>query len=142
MIDSVWNLLFRCPHKRVTRPITPVSKAGVPHGDTYVVCLDCGKQFIYDLKKMRIDKPVHSTEAAGVLHPNMPKPRTSKLKLAALASACRWPGWLVRPSSRPRSVRTNALLSRQHSRGATLRAWIGIGLNPPDCAGATSACSS
>jgi hypothetical protein len=87
MIDSVLNLLFRCPHRRITRPITPVSKAGVAHGDTYVVCLDCGKQFVYDLQKMRIDKPVQSSEAAGVLHPNMPTPRTSKLKLAALASA-------------------------------------------------------
>ena len=87
MIDSVLNLLFRCPHKRITRPITPVSKAGVPQGDTYVVCLDCGKQFVYDLQKMRIDRPVQSSEAAGVLHPNMPTPRKSKLKIAAVASA-------------------------------------------------------
>jgi hypothetical protein len=87
MIDSVLNLLFRCPHKRITRPITPVSKAGVPHGDTYVVCLDCGKQFAYDLQKMRIDKPVHTSAATGVLNPSMPKPRTSKLKMAAIASA-------------------------------------------------------
>ena len=87
MIDTIWNLLFRCPHHRVTRPITPVSKAGVPNGDTYVVCLDCGKQFSYDLQKMHIGKPVHSTASTGVLHHDMPKPRTSKLKLAALASA-------------------------------------------------------
>ena len=87
MIDSIWNLLFRCSHQRVTRPITPVSKAGVPQGDTYVVCLDCGKQFTYDLQKMRIDKPVRSSNSSGVLHPDMPKPRTSKLKVAAVASA-------------------------------------------------------
>ena len=86
MIDSVLNLLFRCPHKRITRPITPVSKAGVPHGDTYVVCLDCGRQFRYDLEKMRVDKPVRSSEAAGVLHPHMPKPRTSKFKMALAAA--------------------------------------------------------
>ena len=87
MIDSVVNLLFRCPHKRITRPITPVSKSGVPHGDTYVVCLDCGKQFIYDLQRMRIDRPVQNSAVSGVLHPHMPQPRKSKLKLAALASA-------------------------------------------------------
>jgi hypothetical protein len=87
MIDSVLNLIFRCPHHRITRPITPVSKAGVPQGDTYVVCLDCGKQFAYDLKHMRIDKPVATQESAGVLHPNMPKPRKSKVKMAALAAA-------------------------------------------------------
>src|SRR5260370_23709727 len=57
LIDSVLNLLFRCPHKRITRPITPVSKTGVRDGDTYVVCLECGKQFTYDLNEMRIGKP-------------------------------------------------------------------------------------
>lgn len=87
MIDSVLNLLFRCPHKRMTRPITPVSKAGVPHGDTYVVCLDCGKQFHYDLKKMRVDRAALRSDASGVLPPNMPQPRKSRLKLAMLASA-------------------------------------------------------
>lgn len=28
MIDTVLNLLFRCSHRRLTRPVTPVSKAG------------------------------------------------------------------------------------------------------------------
>src|ERR1039457_2003046 len=37
MIDSVLNLLFRCPHKRLTRPVTPIDKDGKPHGDTYLV---------------------------------------------------------------------------------------------------------
>ena len=87
MIDSVLNLLFRCSHKRITRPITLVSKAGAPHGETYVVCLDCGKQFRYDLEKMRVDKAAHTSETSGVLPPNMPKPRQSPLKLAMLASA-------------------------------------------------------
>ena len=94
MIDSFLNLLLRCPHKRITRPITPVSKGGVPHGDTYVVCLDCGKQFAYDRVKMRIGKPVHSTETAGVLHRDMPKPRKSKVKMALIASALPV-GWLL-----------------------------------------------
>ena len=94
MIDSVLNLLLRCPHHRITRPITPVSKVGVPHGDTYVVCLDCGKQFTYDLEKMRVGKPVESSEAAGVLHPNMPKPRKSKLHMAMVATAVPV-GWLL-----------------------------------------------
>jgi hypothetical protein len=44
MIDSVLNLLFRCPHKRLTRPVTQISLDGKLHGDTYVVCLACGKQ--------------------------------------------------------------------------------------------------
>src|SRR5271166_5762186 len=77
MIDTIVNLMFRCPHRRLTSPVTPVSRDGKPRGDTYVVCLDCGKQFSYDLKVMRIGK---------ALPPGMPGPRTSKLKLAAMAS--------------------------------------------------------
>ena len=69
MIDSIVNLLFRCQHSRLTRPVTPVSKAGVPHGDTYVVCLDCGKQFGYDLKEMRVTKPVDHSAERGVVAP-------------------------------------------------------------------------
>jgi hypothetical protein len=86
MIDSIMNLLFRCSHMRLTRPVTPVSKDGKPHGDTYVVCLDCGKQFSYDLKEMRIGKPLATSDDIGVLPSGMPRPHTSKLKVAAIAS--------------------------------------------------------
>ena len=86
LIDTVLNLLFRCPHRRLTRPVTPVSKAGVPHGETYVVCLDCGKQFSYDLKEMRIRKPIDHSHDAGVLPPDMPKPRANPWKYVALAA--------------------------------------------------------
>jgi hypothetical protein len=87
MIDSFLNLLFRCPHTRLTRPVTPVNKDGKPHGDTYVVCLACGKQFPYDLKEMRIGRPLPTSADMGVLPPGMPGPRRSKLKLAVMASA-------------------------------------------------------
>ena len=86
MIDSIMNLLFRCPHRRLTRPVSPVSKAGQPHGEAYVVCLDCGKQFYYDVREMKIGKPVASSRDQGVLHPDMPKPRNDKVKYALWAS--------------------------------------------------------
>ena len=86
MIDTLLNLLFRCSHKRTTWPITPVSRAGVPHGATYVVCLDCGKQFAYDLEKMCIVGPVEASPHVGVLPPGMPKARKTKLEYALLAS--------------------------------------------------------
>ena len=86
MIDSLLNLIFRCPHRRLTRPVTPVSTDGKPHGDTYVVCLDCGKQFSYDLKEMRVGKGLPNSAEKGVLPPGMPAPRKSKLKVAAMAS--------------------------------------------------------
>ena len=86
MIDTLLNLIFRCSHRRLTRPVTPVSKAGVPHGETYVVCLDCGKQFAYDLNKMRIGKVIDRSHDACVLPPAPPKARHGKLKFAFWAS--------------------------------------------------------
>src|SRR4051812_23066004 len=84
MIDTLLNLMFRCSHRRLTRPVTPVSKAGVPHGETYVVCLDCGKQFAYDLKEMRIGKVIDHSNDAYVM-PNEQK-TNKKLKVALWAS--------------------------------------------------------
>jgi hypothetical protein len=82
MIDSVLNLLFRCSHKSLTRPVTPVGKDGKPAGGTYVVCLACGKQFSYDLKEMHVGKPLPSSADFGVLPPGMPGASKSKIKLA------------------------------------------------------------
>lgn len=87
MIDSVLNLLFRCAHRRLTRPVTPVSKDGMPSGETYVVCLDCGKQFSYDLREMRVGKPLPTSPEMGVLPPGMPGRRPSKSKVAVAATA-------------------------------------------------------
>jgi hypothetical protein len=86
VIDTVLNLLFRCPHRRLTRPVTPVGKSGGPHGETYVVCLDCGKQFAYDVIQMRIGKAIEHSHDVGVLPPNMPKERGSKWKYVAVAA--------------------------------------------------------
>lgn len=86
MIDTALNLLFRCPHRRLTRPVTPVSKAGVPNGETYVVCLDCGKQFPYDFNEMRIGKAVDQSQDSGVVPPNLPRARKAKLNYALLAA--------------------------------------------------------
>jgi hypothetical protein len=86
MIDTILNLMFRCPHRRLTRPVSPVGKAGEPHGDAYVVCLDCGKQFAYDLKEMRIGKPLARSHEHGVLHPDLPGERGAKVKYALWAS--------------------------------------------------------
>lgn len=56
--DRILNLLFGCRHSRTTRPITPAHKAGTKSGDTYVACLECGKQFHYDLENMRRGTPI------------------------------------------------------------------------------------
>jgi len=87
MIGSFLAGLFGCAHRRLTRPITPISKPGEPGGETYVVCLDCGKQFSYDWNRMRIGKPIERSSDTGVLQPDMPAPSNTKLKYALLGSA-------------------------------------------------------
>ena len=69
MNDSVFNLLFRCNHSRTTFPMTPVRKRSAKGQDetpaeTYVVCLDCGKQFVYDWEKMRLGRAVEIAEGS------------------------------------------------------------------------------
>ena len=82
MIDSILNLMFRCAHRRLTRPLTPVTKAGVPHGETYVVCLDCGKQFAYDFKEMRVGHAIERTHGGSVIPKDLPAAHNTKLKFA------------------------------------------------------------
>ena len=86
MIDTLLNLMFRCSHRQLTRPVTPVSKTGVPRGETYVVCLDCGKQFAYYLNAMRIGKVIDRSHDACVLPPGQSTSRNKKLKYAFWAS--------------------------------------------------------
>jgi DNA-directed RNA polymerase subunit RPC12/RpoP len=79
MIDSLLNLLFRCSHRRLTRPVTPIAKPGHPHSQSYVVCLDCGKQFEYDLSQMSIGKAIDHSHEAGAQPPDRPTPRKTKV---------------------------------------------------------------
>lgn len=87
MIDTVLNLLFRCSHRRLTRPLAAITKAGQPHSQSYVVCLDCGKQFEYNLNEMRIGKAIETSHDHAVVPANMPMPRRTKVKYAALLTA-------------------------------------------------------
>jgi hypothetical protein len=56
---GVFDMLFGCWHKNYSFPIT-AKKGSAPHCEaervtgTYVVCLDCGKEFPYDWNKMRV----------------------------------------------------------------------------------------
>jgi predicted transcriptional regulator len=75
MLQSVINVLFGCGHPRTTFPITPARSTSAPvaatASATYVVCLDCGKQFAYDWKSMRVGEqvrqPVTSTAVQAVV---------------------------------------------------------------------------
>jgi hypothetical protein len=62
MIHFLMNLLTACSHKRTTFPLTQIYDArrlpasGGTRSRTYVVCLDCGKEFAYNWREMRIEK--------------------------------------------------------------------------------------
>jgi hypothetical protein len=66
MMNSLMNILFGCSHRRTTFPFTPARKVGLSNGrnGTYVVCLDCGKEFDYDWQEMRIGNQVVATAPA------------------------------------------------------------------------------
>jgi hypothetical protein len=69
MVDAILHLLFGCRHTRITRPITPVRRRGDDKvRDTYVACLDCGRQLHYDLAAMRVGKAMSPSEAS--CHPD------------------------------------------------------------------------
>ena len=63
MLATLIGFLFGCRHKSMTRPITPAHKPGTRPEGTYVACLDCGKQFHYDLENLRIGAPVVANAA-------------------------------------------------------------------------------
>lgn len=62
MIAALLNSLFGCSHDRTTFPLTPSRRTRLSNEasrqGTYVVCLDCGKEFDYDWKQMRVGNAV------------------------------------------------------------------------------------
>lgn len=55
MISDWIDSLFGCSHKRITFPITIRQRVRTSSTTgTYVVCLDCGGEFEYDWKEMKV----------------------------------------------------------------------------------------
>ena len=58
-LEGVADWLYGCSHRRTTFPITLRASAGAEgeqstYVETYIVCLDCGRQFAYDWTRMRL----------------------------------------------------------------------------------------
>jgi hypothetical protein len=68
MLQSILDALFGCSHQRTTFPLTPGRKNGASR--TYVVCLDCGKEFAYNWADMRIGEPVPARVRAAEAQPS------------------------------------------------------------------------
>ena len=69
MLTNLMNLLFGCTHRHTTFPISPRAKAlrrQADHFDTYVVCLDCGKEMAYSWEEMRVLPESSSKPTASV----------------------------------------------------------------------------
>jgi len=58
MLGKMMDVMFGCRHARYSFPITirPGARRTMTPGSTgtYVVCLDCGREFAYDWQEMRI----------------------------------------------------------------------------------------
>ena len=57
MIADLMDILFGCWHSNYSFPFTAkaANRAAAAHATgTYVVCLDCGKEFPYDWKTMKV----------------------------------------------------------------------------------------
>ncbi|MFZ3265539.1 MAG: hypothetical protein WA172_16150 [Terriglobales bacterium] len=70
MLGKMMDAVFGCRHSRYSFPLTiragsrratPVARIG-----TYVVCLDCGREFAYDWQEMRVADS-HSKKTARSL---------------------------------------------------------------------------
>jgi len=75
MLHSIFNTLFGCSHQQTTFPITPgrrnagFSGQSATRANTYVVCLDCGKEFAYDWQSMKIGEPMRVPVPAAEAQP-------------------------------------------------------------------------
>jgi hypothetical protein len=58
MIGKLVDVLFGCKHARYSFPVTVRRAKARPQAaaltGTYVVCLDCGKEFAYDWQQMKV----------------------------------------------------------------------------------------
>ena len=58
MIGKLVDVLFGCKHARYSFPVTIRRTKRRPQAatltGTYVVCLDCGKEFAYDWQQMKV----------------------------------------------------------------------------------------
>ena len=67
---NVFDLVFGCWHKRCSFPITMRGKqrrcmTAASVTSTYVVCLDCGREFPYDWSQMKMVASKPRTEWAA-----------------------------------------------------------------------------
>jgi hypothetical protein len=69
MLASLVDALFGCAHKRYSFPITARRGQRSPAASvtgTYVVCLDCGREFPYDWSEMKVVSASRGTRSGAI----------------------------------------------------------------------------
>ncbi|HVP55111.1 MAG TPA: hypothetical protein VMU45_08965 [Candidatus Eisenbacteria bacterium] len=66
------NMLFGCPHKKLSFPITVRGaarrrSAATSLTGTYVVCLECGHEFPYDWNQMKVVRETSPAPTPGTV---------------------------------------------------------------------------
>jgi len=104
MIDSLYNAVFRCSHKRTSFPQRPATKPGAPPAEMYVVCLDCGKRFHYDWEQMRMGEQIAPPPPTHLTREDSARRGRSQKKVWFLAALSALPViWLVRKANSNKS---------------------------------------
>ena len=89
MLQTVFNALFGCVHRRITFPRSHGrTPAGTPLW-TYVACLDCGREIPYDWSRMKFGSPAAlaagTKERPGCEPPREPAGRAPRARHAIQA---------------------------------------------------------
>ncbi len=67
---TLLDLLFGCAHKNYSFPITlRAGRNGAAASRTYVVCLDCGREFPYDWNEMKVVASPRAGQTAALGEP-------------------------------------------------------------------------
>ena len=66
--------------------MAPITNVGEQHSQAYVVCLDCGKPFEYDMERMTIGKLIDDSHDVYVVPKKMTLPLATKVKYAVFAA--------------------------------------------------------
>jgi hypothetical protein len=68
LFAALWDVFFGCRHRNYSFPLTSKilkqRTIAASETGTYVVCLDCGKEFAYDWQQMKVVSPLRPAPAA------------------------------------------------------------------------------
>jgi hypothetical protein len=71
MLSRILDAMFGCWHSRYSFPITIRAASrhtgAAARTGTYVVCLDCGKEFSYDWHTMKVVEPQRKESAPSLV---------------------------------------------------------------------------